>query len=62
MPTDDIKRAGDFYSKSSWWKIQDISVKDMKYYMAYTAGAGDDYISREVRAVSGGLYERRDGE
>ncbi len=63
IPTDDIKRAGDFYSKVFGWKIEDTSIVDeMKYHMAYTTEIGDDYMPKEVGVINGGFYERMKDE
>ncbi|MCL4387000.1 VOC family protein [Patescibacteria group bacterium] len=58
IPTDDIKRAQDFYHDVFGWKINEMT--EMKYTIVHTGPLDEQNMPKESGFINGGLMERRD--
>ncbi len=56
IPTDDVKRAQDFYKNIFGWKI--VEVPGMDYYFVTTVEADQNMVPKEPGAINGGMLKR----
>ncbi|MBD3164644.1 VOC family protein [Candidatus Woesearchaeota archaeon] len=58
IPAKDMKRAEKFYRDVFGWKIQDVSIGDMKYSMAHTAETDKKGMTKETNVINGAIMEK----
>lgn len=60
IPTDDMARAKDFYSKVFGWKLQDMGDDFGGYVLATTVETDENQMPKESGAINEGLMRRKE--
>lgn len=61
IPTGNLDRAKDFYSRIFGWEIVDASIGKMKYFIIHTGPTDKKGMAKEKGFINGGLMIKDEG-
>jgi len=60
IPSEDRKRASDFYSSVFGWDVHDHPLQEDKYVFAITSPVDENFMVKEPGGINGGIVQRDD--